>query len=309
VATVSGLPSTVLELLACPLCGAGVEPRDDGLRCAGCATGYPAGDRQVDLRPRAHKRFDVPVLVRPLEETAERRRRPHPIPLDPAGLTDVDPARLPGGLGWGNGLTRELMSWFPRAGEQGGALLDMGCGSRRCEPALRLTGYEYVGLDVHGDTPDVLGIGEALPFRDASFDFAFTLSVVPHTAQPELVMRELYRVLKPGRRFVGTAEFLEPCHEQSRHHVTALGLQDWLDNAGFELLHLEANERWLATDALLYMGFLPGLGARSKHRIARALRAVHAMQTRGATQATTPVGEGYPDKVTGGFRFVARRPD
>jgi ubiquinone/menaquinone biosynthesis C-methylase UbiE len=30
----------------------------------------------------------------------------------------------------------------------------------------------------------VLGIGEALPFRDASFDLVFTLSVVPHTAHP-----------------------------------------------------------------------------------------------------------------------------
>jgi SAM-dependent methyltransferase len=279
-------------------------PREGGLSCARCGTVYSAGERQVDLRPRTHKRLDLPVLVRPLDEISQRRRHPRPIPLNPAGLTDVDP----GGLVWGNGLTRELMSWFPRADEKGGTLLDMGCGSRRCEQALRLTGYEYVGLDIGGDTPDVLGIGEALPFRDASFDFVFTLSVVPHTSRPELVMRELYRVLKPGCRFIGTAEFLEPCHEQSRHHVTALGVQDWLDNAGFELLHLETNEGWLVTDALLYMGFLPRLGPRSRRRIARVVRAAaNAMQNRNR-DAAAPIGEGYPEKVTGGFRFVARRP-
>jgi len=305
----SALSSTVLELLACPLCGTRVVAADDVFHCTDCGTEYTASERQVDLRPRSHKRFALPVLVRPLEETATRRVHPRPIPLNPDGMIDVDPEQLSGGLLWGNGLTRELMSWFPRAGEQGGLLLDMGCGSRRVEHALRLTGYEYVGLDIGGDVADVLGTGEALPFRDASFDFVFTLSVVPHTSQPHVVMREIFRVLKPGHLFIGTAEFLEPAHEQSRHHVTALGVQDWLDDAGFELQQLEANELWIASDALLYMGFMPRLGARSRHRIARAVRAAHAMQIRDRSHDAADIGERYPEKITGGFRFVARRPN
>ena len=138
-------------------------------------------------------------------------------------------------------------------------MLDMGCGDRRCEPVLRLAGHEYVGMDIGGDEPDVLGIGEALPFQDESFDFVFTLSVVPHTAHPLVVMGEIFRVLKPGGRYIGTVEFLEPCHMQSRHHVTALGAQDWLDFSGFDLIELEANDRWLGIHALLQLGFYPRL--------------------------------------------------
>ena len=73
-------------------------------------------DRQVDLRLRPPKQVALPQTVQPLAETAARRRRPAPIPLNPGGLTDVDPDAYPGSLANGNGLTRELMSWIPRAG-------------------------------------------------------------------------------------------------------------------------------------------------------------------------------------------------
>ena len=189
-------------------------------------------------------------------------------------------------------------------------MLDMGCGDRRCEPVLRLAGHEYVSMDIAGDEPDVLGIGEALPFRDESFDFVFTLSVVPHTAHPLVVMREVHRVLRPGGRFVGTAEFLEPCHLQSRHHVTALGVQDWIDFSGFDLLELEANDRWLGMNALLQMGFSPRLSWRVNGHLGNAVSSLYRLQTRKqrSRPSTAPVGEGLPEKVTGGFRFVADKP-
>jgi len=48
------------------------------------------------------------------------------------------------------------------------------------------------------DRPSVLGIGEALPFRDKIFDFVIASHVLEHSADPENFLRELQRVSKAG---------------------------------------------------------------------------------------------------------------
>jgi SAM-dependent methyltransferase len=48
------------------------------------------------------------------------------------------------------------------------------------------------------DRPSVLGMGEALPFRDKSFDFVIASHVLEHSADPEHFLRELQRVAKAG---------------------------------------------------------------------------------------------------------------
>jgi len=48
------------------------------------------------------------------------------------------------------------------------------------------------------DRPSVLGRGEALPFRDKSFDFVIASHVLEHSANPEFFLSELQRVAKAG---------------------------------------------------------------------------------------------------------------
>lgn len=48
------------------------------------------------------------------------------------------------------------------------------------------------------DRPSVLGMGEALPFRDKSFDFVIASHVLEHSSDPESFLRELQRVAKAG---------------------------------------------------------------------------------------------------------------
>jgi len=48
------------------------------------------------------------------------------------------------------------------------------------------------------DRPSVLGKGEALPFRDNSFDFVIASHVLEHSVDPENFLRELQRVAKAG---------------------------------------------------------------------------------------------------------------
>lgn len=44
---------------------------------------------------------------------------------------------------------------------------------------------------------------ESLPFEDATFDIVYSWGVVHHSENPTRIMREIYRVLKPGGKFLG----------------------------------------------------------------------------------------------------------
>jgi ubiquinone/menaquinone biosynthesis C-methylase UbiE len=48
------------------------------------------------------------------------------------------------------------------------------------------------------DRPSVLGLGEALPFKDKSFDFVIASHVLEHSDDPEKFLLELQRVAKAG---------------------------------------------------------------------------------------------------------------
>jgi ubiquinone/menaquinone biosynthesis C-methylase UbiE len=44
---------------------------------------------------------------------------------------------------------------------------------------------------------------EELPFPDASFDIVYSWGVIHHSEKPEVIIKEILRVLKPGGNFVG----------------------------------------------------------------------------------------------------------
>ena len=55
-----------------------------------------------------------------------------------------------------------------------------------------------------------LGVGEELPFRDASFDAVLCLWTFNHAADPARCMDEIHRVLKPGGKVLLVLEDMEP---------------------------------------------------------------------------------------------------
>lgn len=99
-------------------------------------------------------------------------------------------------------------------------LLEVGCGIgtdlvRFARGGARTTGVDLSATAVslarqnfvhHDLRPDdlLVGDGEALPFREASFDLVYAHGVVQYAAHPSALIRECHRVLKPG----GTGIFM-----------------------------------------------------------------------------------------------------
>jgi len=97
----------------------------------------------------------------------------------------------------------------PRAGERA---LDVACGPGIVTGALAGRGARAVGVDLTMEMlaearasrsgAFVRGDGARLPFRDRTFDIAVTRNALHHVAEPESMMREMIRVLRPGGRLV-----------------------------------------------------------------------------------------------------------
>lgn len=122
-----------------------------------------------------------------------------------------------------NPYTPEALALIERVTSRGGVVLDCGAGSR----PLRMKGVVNLEIVDYAST-DVLAIGEALPFADASFDGALSLAVLEHVRDPFRCARELLRVVKPGGELLIDVPFLQPVHGFPHHYynMTAQGLSN-----------------------------------------------------------------------------------
>ncbi len=83
-------------------------------------------------------------------------------------------------------------------------LLDLGCGPRRLDGAVR--------CDLALEPPGVRADAARLPFRSASFDFVVATAVLEHVPHPQRVVREIHRVLRPQGVLYVEVPFLEGFH-------------------------------------------------------------------------------------------------
>jgi SAM-dependent methyltransferase len=96
-----------------------------------------------------------------------------------------------------------------------GRALDVGCGTGKLTARLGDQGWEAWGLEASGEMLGVgrwlafdrrmvmvLGIAEALPFPDRSFDRVVCKGSLDHFAEPAAFVREAARVLKPEGRLI-----------------------------------------------------------------------------------------------------------
>jgi SAM-dependent methyltransferase len=141
-----------------------------------------------------------------------------------------------------------------------GNLLDIGCGKMPYKNYIleNSTVEKYIGLDIENALeydavvkPDFTWNGIIMPFEKDSFDCAFGTEVLEHCPEPEIVLKEVFRVLKPNGVFFFTVPFLWNLHEvpHDEYRYTPFSLQRHLENAGFKEIEIKAAGGWHASMA------------------------------------------------------------
>ena len=114
-----------------------------------------------------------------------------------------------------------LQHFLGRSDLTGLTAIDIGCSTGFTADTLRAAGAEMIGLDIDapglayamerfgGQTSFVCADGSALPFPDRSVDLVVFNHIYEHVVEPEAVMAEIRRVLRPnGVAYFGFANRL-----------------------------------------------------------------------------------------------------
>ncbi len=145
-------------------------------------------------------------------------------------------------------ITDDLKSVAPRAH---GALLDVGCGEKPYEAFFTPYVTSYVGVE-HEATfglthaakrssgPDVYYDGTRLPFDDASFDTVLNVQVLEHTPEPQQLVNEMARVLRPGGLLIVNVPFSFRLHEEPHDYFrySPHGLRYMTERAGLDVIEI-----------------------------------------------------------------------
>lgn len=298
----SQLSNNLWDILVCPSCGKPLEKTNQGALCNNCKLDYEYTDSgSLDLRLKKPKKFqyefELGTTLFPEAgfnfDTLTQNHTPQ---------VDFSNIAVP----WH--LTKEIMSHFPKAISKSSLMLDLGCGDTIHRDVCRYCGFEYVGLDSASEKASILGDAHSLPFKDESFEFILSIAVLEHIRYPFVMMKEVYRVLKPKGKFIGTVAFLEPFHGDSFYHHTHIGTYNSLREGGFEIEQIAPSKEWSVLVAQSSMGLFPKMPSFFAKALVFPLLFIHKLWWKIGSKLTPKASEKTRIILTtGAFTFIARR--
>jgi SAM-dependent methyltransferase len=125
----------------------------------------------------------------------------------------------------------------------GARVLDAGAGEMPYKSLFAHAVYEsadFLQVDKPYELPTYVCDLQAIPVEDGRFDFVVFNQVMEHLPEPGLVLRELYRVLKPGGEMIYSGPLFFEEHEQpfDFYRYTQFGLRYLFAQAGFVVVRL-----------------------------------------------------------------------
>jgi SAM-dependent methyltransferase len=158
-----------------------------------------------------------------------------------------------------NYILERALEGFAAAFVQG-HLIDIGCGAKPYKDLLSLYVTEHIGVD-HQETLhdksniDRFGTAYNLPAVDEEFDCAICTAVLEHLEEPEIALKECWRVLKPEGVAIYSVPFIWHLHEEPRdfYRFSKYGLKYLFEKVGFRLIEIKALSGFWVTFGQLFV--------------------------------------------------------
>ena len=127
---------------------------------------------------------------------------------------------------------------------KGSVVLDAGAGDspyKHLFPHTRYVSTDFCKVGKAYGRQDAISDLSSLPFKEESFDVVLNTQVLEHVQRPEVVLSELYRVLKPGGALYLSVPQGDPEHEIPHDYFrfTSFGMRYLLEKVRFEVLFVE----------------------------------------------------------------------
>ncbi|AFL96098.1 hypothetical protein CL1_1903 [Thermococcus cleftensis] len=191
---------------------------------------------------------------------------------------------------------------------RGGKALDLGCGTGNYTLELKKRGFDVIGLDASEGMLRIarskglnciMGDAYSLPFPDESFDLVLSVTMFEFIHEPERVLAEIHRVLRPGGEvIIGTMNgrslwfllkrlksiFTETAYRYARFYTPG-ELEGLLRKAGF--IGVES------AGIIFFPSFWPFIGLAEKvdkkcYKKCKSLGAFVAVKGRKGAEAISP---------------------
>lgn len=140
-------------------------------------------------------------------------------------------------------------------------LVDIGAGKSPYYSFFSKKISDYVAVDIEASLPDceqrnirqVVGFAEEIPLENLIADVVLANQVLEHVEDPVKSVSEIYRLLKPNGKFIGSVPHISSVHLEPYDYrrYTDFGVQQLLKDAGFTNIRIDQSGGVYSAAALM----------------------------------------------------------